>query len=430
MNDSCVRRVRIGNFQEFGRQEYMTSIYGGYAQAYPGAGQYQAPSQPYTPQALSLPAFQQFQQPAYSTAGGGQATGKPGFFQKLGAVGKGLLDVPGKLVQGVVNTLKDPKKLLLTAGSVALCFTPLAPVAVPALIGYGLFKGVQGTVKGAGQMARGWANHDLHTIRDGSGNMGVGAASTALSALGARAHIRSQVAAGNLKPLTGQPGIQNNVTGVRTAPVTVRGRTILEGKTFRAGDAANVTTVDALRLIGREYAYGARQAANFAKGQFQAATSNANLGATTAARVSNYAKNTANTVNQSVRPGGVVSDGVRQTTQNFGQFRQTVARETAYKSSRAVQGYQGRLTRLQSELGRANPAQQATIQAKIDATRIGLERARANAVAGPRQPMPSPLTRQGAQHYATQARSAAEVFHTQNPGASAAIGGAALANQE
>jgi hypothetical protein len=220
--------------------------------------------------------------------------------------------------------------------------------------------------------------------------------------VGARAHIRAQVNANSAS------------VGATNGQVTVGGRTVA---------AENIGYADSIRLLGRQYHYGGQQALSFGRGQFQAAQQ---------AGIRNYAGTVRTDVTNAFRDGGAVRNGWQQTQANFNAFRQNLHQQGTLNSSRAVQGYQARLTRLEAELASAAPAQQAAIQAQIDATRIGLQRAQANALAGPQGQLPGAprfhFDRNAARTGAIHARTATEMFNTQFPGALPAVGANVFAN--
>ncbi len=222
---------------------------------------------------------------------------KPGFFSKLGASVKGIANVPGKIAESLVDTVTDPKKLLKTAALVGACFIPGVGPAVAAglpaveagLIGYGLYQGGKTALQGAGQVAQGWSNDNLQQIEDGSTNFGVGAAATAASVYGAKAHIRSQVANNSAAV-----GAKNGVATIHPGFIS---KTLSKIKQFFVGGegvksrtvAANdIGKLDALRLLGQEYKYGFGVAKDAIKGKF------ANSTATTAQAAQSGTANAAN----------------------------------------------------------------------------------------------------------------------------------------
>lgn len=239
------------------------------------------------------PYGQVYAQPAYGhqASGGLSAPMHPiqnnshhaggGFFSKLGALGKGLLDVPGKIVESLLH----PKTLLIGAGVIALSFTPLAPVVIPAAIGFGLFQGGKTLFKGGAQVAKGWASNDLEQIRDGSGNAGAGAVAIGAAAFGARAHIRSQV------------GANASSVGAQNGQVAIGNRTV---------SAADIGYRDSIRLLGRQYRYGGRQAINTIRTEIlDARTTPGGLGA--------YAGNVQGRIANAFSKGGSIHGGADQT---------------------------------------------------------------------------------------------------------------------
>jgi hypothetical protein len=87
---------------------------------------------------------------------------KKGFFDKIGAALKGVLDAPGKIFE----SLTDPKTLLMIGAGIAI--SVLFPPAAPFVAAAGITMAGLGVLQGASAMASAWQNDDLDGIREGS----------------------------------------------------------------------------------------------------------------------------------------------------------------------------------------------------------------------------------------------------------------------
>lgn len=118
---------------------------------------------------------------------------KAGFFGKLKAVVKGVAKIPENIVKGAVDIVKDPKKLILTAGILALSLNPVTgPIVAPLAIGTALFSAGSAVVKGGMTTYQGWKAGDLQAIEQGVTTAGTGVAIAAITRRGAKSYLGSK----------------------------------------------------------------------------------------------------------------------------------------------------------------------------------------------------------------------------------------------
>ncbi len=118
---------------------------------------------------------------------------KAGFFGKLKAVVKGVTNIPGNIVKGAVDIVKDPKKLALTVGILALSLNPVTgPIVAPLAIGTALFSAGTAVVKGGMTTYQGWKTNDLQAIEQGVTTAGTGVGIALLTRRGAKSYLGSK----------------------------------------------------------------------------------------------------------------------------------------------------------------------------------------------------------------------------------------------
>jgi hypothetical protein len=151
---------------------------------------------------------------------------KPGFFEKIGATLKGVLDAPGKILDG----LTDPKNLALLVGGIAV--SVLFPPAAPFIAAAGIAMAGVGVAQGASAVASGWANDDLSTIREGSGIAAANGLGLALGAKGFKSSTVRNLRAAGIKRVKVKD-MRGRVRNIKVDDISTWQAMRLQGKAFK-----------------------------------------------------------------------------------------------------------------------------------------------------------------------------------------------------
>jgi hypothetical protein len=252
-----------------------------------------------------------------------QAEEKPGFLSMAGATLKGVLDMPGKIVKDIAD---HPIAFAATVG-LTLAFPG---VGIPLALGAGLLFGGKNIVEGGGQLIEGWANGDLDQIRSASATMAEGAVAFVPALKGTRTFMRGQVA----KNAASVGAAEGKVTiGGKTA----KGGENIEGVTYKAGQNIGGRTVnaneigygDAVRLLGRQYKYGAAKAGDLVKAQPQAIRE--------AGGIAGYASKAKTAAAEALGEGGVVRTNMRSNAEAVGKYIHEKSTPAAKTPANAVE---------------------------------------------------------------------------------------------
>jgi len=188
----------------------------------------------------SIATGQSVQIPGAATAGGGaQQEGASGEQSLGGAVGGGVIDGFSRPISAIIDTVTDPKKLLIAGGLAALSIA--FPIVGIALLVYGLYSGVKDMLNGGKDIVHGIANGNMSQVRAGVANIVSGGIEAALSAFGFKAKIKADFK-----------------NAERVGSLVAKGqRVVMVGKKYIT-NAENITVRDALWLQGRQLLHDGR----------------------------------------------------------------------------------------------------------------------------------------------------------------------------